>query len=112
MKHRKEIIAAYKSRKVRGCVYTITNTLSGKYILDYDPNLEGLQSRFQFFVMMGQAVHPKLKKNWQALKDQPFTLEVVEELEKKENQSASDFATELKTLEQLVRADSDLSLSY
>jgi hypothetical protein len=38
MNRRKEIINEYKKRKLCGGVYTITNTLSGKYLIGHTAN--------------------------------------------------------------------------
>lgn len=112
MNRRKEIINQYKERKLHGGVYTITNTLSGKYLIGYAANLESVQNRFQFAMTTGSAFHPKLKKDWKELGAQAFTLEVLEELEQKTDQSQDEFLDELKTLEQLWRVNLDVSKAY
>ncbi len=43
MNRRKEIINEYKERKSCGGVYTITNTLNGKYLIGYAANLKSVQ---------------------------------------------------------------------
>jgi hypothetical protein len=50
MNRRKEIINEYKERNSRGGVYTITNTLNGKYLIGHAANLKSVQNRFQFAV--------------------------------------------------------------
>jgi hypothetical protein len=112
MNRRKEIINEYKGRKLHGGVYTITNTLSGKYLLGYAANLKSVQNHFQFAITTGSTVHPKLQKDWEELGAQAFTLEVLEELEQKTDQSQDEFMDELKTLEQLWRANLDASKEY
>ena len=112
MNRRKEIINEYKERKLLGGVYTITNTLNGKYLIDYAANLKSVQNRFQFAVTTGSTVHPKLQKDWEELGAKAFTLKVLEELEQKPEQSQAEFMDDLKTLEQLWRADLDASKEY
>jgi hypothetical protein len=112
MNRRKEISNEYKERKLYGGVYTITNTLSGKYLIDYAANLKSVQNRFQFAVTTGTTVHPKLQKDWDELGAQAFTLEVLEELEQKPEQSQAEFMDDLKTLKQLRSADLDASKEY
>jgi hypothetical protein len=112
MNRRKEIINEYKERKSLGGVYKITNTLSGKYLLGYAANLKSVQNRFQFAITTGSTVHPKLQKDWQELGAQAFTLEILEELEQKPGQSQAEFLDDLKTLEQLWRANLDASKEY
>lgn len=112
MNRRKEILNEYKSRKSCGGVYTITNTLNGKYLIGYAANLKSVQNHFQFAVMTGSTLHPKLQKDWNELGAQAFTLRVLEELEQKTSQSHAEFMDDLKTLEQLWRANLDASKEY
>jgi hypothetical protein len=112
MNRRKEIINAYKERKLRGGVYTITNTVSGKYLIGHAANLKSVQNRFQFAITTGSPVHPKLQKDWNELGAKAFVLGVLEELEQKPEQSQAEFMDDLKTLEQLWRANLDVSKEY
>lgn len=112
MNRRKEITNAYKNRKLRGGVYIITNTVNGKYLIDHVANLQSVQNRFQFAVTTGSTLHPKLQKDWKELGAQAFTLEVLEELEQKPEQSQTAFMDDLKTLELLCRAKLDASKEY
>ena len=112
MNRRKEIINEYKERKSRGGVYTITNSLNGKYLIGHAANLKSVQNRFQFAVTTGSPVHPKLRKDWEELGAKVFALEVLEELEQKPEQSQAEFMDDLKTLEQLLRANLDTSKEY
>lgn len=112
MNRRKEIINEYKKSKLCGGVYTITNTLSGKYLIGHTANLKSVRSRFQFAITTGSTVHPKLQKDWDELGAQAFTLEVLEELEQKSEQSQTEFMDDLKTLEQLWRANLNASKEY
>ena len=112
MNRRKEINDEYKARMLCGGVYTITNTENGKYLLGYAANLKSIQNRFQFAITTGSTVHPKLQKNWEEYGSQVFTFEVLEELEQKPGQSQAEFMEDLKTLEQLCRANDDESKQY
>ncbi len=112
MNTRREISKAYKERKLHGGVYTITNTVNGKYLLDHAADLTSLHNRFQFSVMTGSAVHPKLRNDWEALGANAFTLDILEELEQGPDQTRASFMDDLKTLEQLRRASLDPSMEY
>ena len=112
MDRRKEITGEYKRRKLSGGVYTITNTQSGKYILGYAANLQGVRNRFQFSVMTGATVHPKLQKDWAELGAQAFRLDILEELEQKPEQSQTEFLEDLEMLAQLWRANLDAAKEY
>ncbi len=112
MNRRKEINNEYKARKLCGGVYTITNTVNGKYLIGYAANLKSIQNRFQFAITSGSAIHLKLQKDWQEYGAQVFTLEVLEELEQKPDQSLAEFMEDLKILEKLCRANLDESNQY
>ena len=71
-----------------------------------------MQNRFQFAVTAGSTVHPQLQKDWDELGAQAFTLEVLEELEQRPEQSQAELIDDLKTLEQLWRANLDASKEY
>ena len=112
MNRRKEIINAYKERKRRGGVYTVTNTRNGKYLIEHTMNLESAQNRFQFAVTSGIAFHPKFQQDWSRDGAQAFVFNVLEELEEKPDQSQDEFMDDLKTLDQLRRAELDASKEY
>ena len=112
MNRRKEITNEYKERKLYGGVYTITNTLNGKYLIDHTVNLKSVQNHFQFAIATGSTIHPKLQKDWEEWGAQAFTLKVLEELEQQPEQSQAEFMDDLKTLEQLWRTNLDASKEY
>lgn len=112
MNKRKEFTNAYKARKLCGGVYMITNTQNWKYLLGHAANLKSVQNRFQFAMTTGSSVHHKLQKDWEELGAQAFTLEILEELEQRLDQSQAEFMDDLKTLEQLLRANLDASKEY
>lgn len=112
MNRRKELTNEYKERKLLGGVYTITNTVNGKYLISHAANLKSVQNHFQFAVSTGSTVHPRMKQDWQELGAQAFQLEIREELEQKPGQSSAEFMEDLKTLEQLWRANLDAAKEY
>lgn len=112
MDRKKEIINEYKRRKLAGGVFKVTNTRSGKYIIGYAANLQSAQNRFQFAMTTGLTFDPKMQKDWEELGAEAFAFEILEELEQKPEQSQAAFLDDLKTLEQLRRADFDASQAY
>lgn len=112
MNRRKDISNAYKERKLRGGVYTITNTVSGKYLIGHAADLASLRNRFQFAVTTGSAVDPRLRADWARLGAAAFTLNVLEEIDQQPEQSHAEFLDDLRTLEQLWRANLDASKAY
>ena len=109
---RKELIKEYKDRKPVGGVYKITNEVSGKYIIDHTANIQSARNHFQFAQKMGSPMHLQLQKDWAELGGQAFKLEVLEEVEQRADQTQAQFMEELKTLEQLHRANFDAAKAY
>lgn len=112
MTTRKAITQAYKERKLHGGVYTITNTVSGKYLIGHAADLASVRNRFQFALMTGSAVDPRLRQDWNELGATAFAFQVLEELEQQPDQTRAEFLDDLKTLEQLWRANLDTSKEY
>ncbi|MFH1851803.1 MAG: GIY-YIG nuclease family protein [Candidatus Neomarinimicrobiota bacterium] len=99
MDRKRQLINEYKQRKISGGVYRITNTANGKYLLGNGSNLAGLQNRFKFSVETGTCLYFKLRNDWKQHGPQAFTFEILEELEMKDDQSASRFGDDLKELQ-------------
>lgn len=112
MSDKRAISRNYKERKLQGGVYTITNTVNGKYVIGYTANLDGVRNRFQFAVTTNSTVDPRVRADWTALGAGAFALAVVAELEQRPGQSEAEFLTDLKALEQLCRADLDPTKEY
>jgi hypothetical protein len=110
--NRRDLTRAYKARTVRGAVYTITNTHSGRYLLGYAADVASVRNRFDFAVRTGSAVDPRLRADWNTYGAATFTLAIVEELEKRPDQSQAAFLEDLQTLEALKRAELDPVLAY
>jgi hypothetical protein len=109
---RRELSRAYKERRQRGGIYTITNTRSGRYLLCRTSDMASAHNRFQFAVTTGSAVDPRVRKDWEEYGAAAFTLTVLEELEQGPDQSQAAFLSDLTTLEALWRANLDPSKAY
>ncbi len=112
MSARRDATRAYKERKMVGGVYTITNTVNGKYILGHAANLDGVRNRFQFSVTTGSTIDPRMRSDWAKFGAQSFRLDVLEELEQRVDQSQAEFMADLQALEQMVGATLDPALAY
>jgi hypothetical protein len=110
--NRRDLTRAYKERTVCGGVYTITNTRNGCYLLGYVADVASVRNRFQFAVRTGSAVDPRLRADWEAHGAAAFALAILDELEKRPDQSQADFLEDLKALEALRRSELDPALSY
>lgn len=112
MSNRRAASKEYKERRQVGGVYTITNTVNGRYLLGSAANLASVRNRFEFSARTGSTVDPRVRADWKELGPQAFALEVREELEQGPDQSAAAFLEDLKTLEELWRGNLDPSKAY
>ena len=112
MSNRRAISKEYQQRRQVGGVYTITNTVNGKYLLGHAANLASVRNRFQFAVNTGSAVDPRVRQDWAEHGAHSFTLEIREELEQGPDQSHAAFLDDLQTLENLWRMNLDASKAY
>ncbi|GHO85767.1 GIY-YIG nuclease family protein [Dictyobacter formicarum] len=112
MNRRKELLQAYKEREIVGGIYMIENSQTGQYLLNHTANLQSALNHFQFAVTTGSTVHPRLQQDWEALGAGAFTFTVLEELTQKTGQSAAAFMDDLKTLEDMWRANLDATKTY
>ncbi|MEN8613897.1 GIY-YIG nuclease family protein [Dehalogenimonas sp. THU2] len=99
MDNRKDLINAYKQRKITGGVFKVTNTTSGRYLLDSAADIQARQNAFNFSVTTNNPFDYKMRKDWQESGAAAFTFEVLDTLEKKESQSQEQFIEDLKMLE-------------
>jgi hypothetical protein len=60
---KKTLTNEYKQRKVIGGIYRVTNTRSGKYILDYTTNLQAKQNAFDFMTSSGSCLDYRLRND-------------------------------------------------
>ncbi len=88
---RKKLAETYTSRKKVGAVIAISCAGSGKRMLISVPDLPGYENRFAFSKQINSPVHEKLRKDWFEYGAGSFSLEVLESLEKKEDQTDNDF---------------------
>lgn len=112
MKRRKEILQAYKEREIVGGIYMIKNNQTEQYLLGHAANLQSARNHFQFAVATGSTIHPRLQQDWQELGPQAFTFTVLEEITQQTGQSSAAFMDDLKTLEDMWRANLDASKAY
>lgn len=100
---RKELLQAYKERTILGGVYAIENTATGRVLLLWDRDLQGSRNSFQFSQMTDSPPSSKLQRDWRTYGKEAFTFTVLEELEKKAEQTDLEFRGDLETLLALCR---------
>jgi hypothetical protein len=98
---KRQMLAAYKARVVLGGVYAITNTATGKKLVEATQSLPGIRNRFEFSQTTGSAVSLRLQRDWNTYGPEAFAFEVLEELEKGETQTQREFADDLKVLNEM-----------
>ena len=100
--NRKELINEYKNRKSVGGVCMITNLTNNKMLIYEAPDLHGAKNRFEMAKKMGGgSLNLKISADWDKLGPESFSFRVLEELEKKDEQSPAEFKNELKLLKEL-----------
>jgi hypothetical protein len=98
---KKEKMAEYKERKVTGGIYAIKNSVTGKLLLLSTCDLQGSQNRFLFSQKTGSCINIKLQDDYSKYGADAFVFEVLEDLEKKETQTAKEFTEDMKILLEL-----------
>ena len=109
---KREIVSEYKQRKTTGGIYKITNTASGRYMLKAEVDLQSFQNRFNFSMRMNTCLHPKMQKDFNEYGAGTFTLEFLEEVEKKEDESAMGFRDRLKRMQEDWAEKFDRAMAY
>lgn len=99
---RKKLKEQYASRRVIGGVYAVCNTQNNKRLLLSTTDMPGSFNRFNFSRQMGGCIHPKLRDEW-GENGSSFAFEVLEELEKKEEQSENEFKRDIEALFELTQ---------
>jgi hypothetical protein len=112
MDKRKTLINEYKQGKITGGIYRVTNTRTGMYLLDRTANLQSKQNSFNFMVSSGSCLDYRLKKDLAEFGVRVFVFEILEGLDKKQEQTQDEFMDDLKMLEQLWSLKLDSSKRY
>ena len=112
MDRKKTLLNEYKQRKMLGGVFRVTNTKSGRYLLDYAVNPQARQNSFQFMSSLGSCFDYKLQDDWETCGSKAFVFEILETIIKKDAQTQEEFMRDLQTLAQLWGEKLDPSKRY
>jgi hypothetical protein len=114
MDNRKTLKNEYKQRKIIGGIYRVTNTHNGMYLLEYAVNLQAKQNLFDFMISSGSCLDLRIKKDLTEFGSKVFIFEILEEFEKKKEQSQEEFISDLKVLVQFwsEKLNSSISKRY
>lgn len=99
--NKKELLAAYKNRKVIGGICAIQNTVSGKMLIAAVNDLQGYKNRFEFAHISAGCIDLKLKSDWDQYGKDAFAFMILEELEKKDTQTDKEFSEDVKVLKEM-----------
>jgi len=96
---RREMTRAYKERMEVGGLYRIVNTITGfTGPVAATPNLRGMANRLAFSRHTKTCFDQALSDIWEKTRGEGFSMEEIERLERKPEQTAAEFAEELKAL--------------
>lgn len=112
MTNRKDLINAYKQRKVTGGVFIVTDTANGRYLLDSGPDIQARQNAFNFSVTTDNPFDYKMRQDWRDHGASAFTFEILDTLDKKEAQTQEQFMEDLKMLEEIQAEKLDSGKRY
>lgn len=99
--NKKEMTSAYRDRRVIGGVCAIKNTVNGKVLISAVTDLQGYRNRYEFIRSTNGCMDVRLQNDWKRYGAGAFTFEVLEELEKKDSQTAGEFSNDIKTLKDI-----------
>lgn len=102
-KSKKEMLKEYRERKEIGGVYSIRNERTDKRLIQSTTTITKAESQLAFARATGLCVHPLLADDWKALGPEAFSLEILETLEKKADETSEEFTDNVRTLEALWR---------
>ena len=100
-KTKKEMLSQYRELKIVGGVYLIKNAVNNRILLDCNVNIEGAKNRFDFSKKTGSCVNMKLQKDWNQHGADSFSFEILEELQKNENQTTTEFKKDIALLKEM-----------
>jgi len=107
---KKELRDQYKNRICIGGVYCIKCHGNSKSWLGSATDLQGFKNRFSFSVMTNSCPELYMKEDWNEFGASSFTFEVLEEISKKDTQTAGEFAEDVATLLEMWNEKNNISI--
>ena len=95
---KKELKNAYKSRSVTGGVCCIRCSGNNRVLLQHTRDIEGLRNRFTFAMKIKTNPDPLLLEEWKEYGNDSFTFTVLEQLDRREEQTDKEFQDEIDVL--------------
>ncbi len=97
---KKSVKQAYRNIVQEKGIFAVTNKKNGKVFLVGSMNLYNIAERARFRLNMGNYPNEQLLKDWKAIGEDSFTLEILEKLPLKDD-PAYDYDEDLKILEMI-----------
>jgi hypothetical protein len=98
---KKTLKSEFKERKITGGVFRMRNTQSGRYLLNYAADIQAKQNSFNFATTTGNCFDNRLRKDWEAAGNGIFVFEVLETIDKKKDQTQTEFTADLQALAEM-----------
>lgn len=95
---KQELKEQYKNRTIVGGIYRIKCNGNGKAWLRSTNDLQGSLNRFTFSVSVDSPVELCMAQAWKNYGKDSFSFEVLEEIKKKDSQTAREFSDDIRTL--------------
>jgi len=98
---KKDYKAQYRNRAVTGGVYRVRCESADTLWLRSTTDMQGAKNRLMFAVSTKLCPEAGMLKEWKQFGAAAFSFEILEEIEKKETQSAREFSQDVDTLLEL-----------
>lgn len=92
---KKDLKDKYKNREVIGGIYRIICSASGNFWLKSSVDMPSAKNRFAFAVNMNTFPEAGMLEDWKKFGADSFSLEVLEEIKKKETQTEREFSDDV-----------------
>lgn len=109
---RKDLLRSFKEESETGGVYAIVNTVTGKKLILSTTTLAKAQNALDFAKATGSCVNPTVANDWDRYGPDCFACEILETLKRKAEQSAEEFAADVKALAELHKEQTALDNRY
>ncbi len=100
---KKELLKSFREQREVGGVYAIKSTVTGKSLVISTTTISKAENQFAFARQTGSCVHPVIARDWETHGAGTFTLEILERMERKDEQSEGEFREDVRALEGLWR---------
>lgn len=98
---KKDLKEQYKNREVIGGVYCVKCSGTDNRWVRATADMQGSKNRFAFSVSTNYCPEPCMREAWKQFGAMAFSFEVLEEIKKKESQTAREFSDDVNTLLEL-----------